>query len=253
MSRNLLQNIAGLWSPSLGPSGYTLLDRSGRGNHGTLTNMDSNDWVASPGGWALDFDGINDHVPLNRQYISAGDRFTISAWLKSGGTQNQYACPISQGHFDYQGFAFQYGFPSATTMVFIYGLANNLLWQSLTFGYLPNSNTAWVHLVVTFNGSVLATYRNGIQQATATATPQIGTFNFTIGRDTYNTDTNFRTWLGLIDDVGIWHRGLTAAEVWQLYNLQRGGLGRLAIQGPPRHAYKQMTNRRRRIICGAEC
>ena len=73
MSRNLLTGLVGAWCPSLGPSGYTLLDRSGRGNHGTLTNMDAaSDWVGTPGGWALDYDGTNDYVQLdaNNKFIS---------------------------------------------------------------------------------------------------------------------------------------------------------------------------------------
>ena len=65
MSRNILTGLVGAWCPSLGPSGYTLLDRSGRGNHGTLTNMDAgSDWLGMPGGWALDFDGTNDSVAI---------------------------------------------------------------------------------------------------------------------------------------------------------------------------------------------
>jgi len=47
----------------MGVTGATLYDVSGRGNHGTLTNMDpATDWVGSPDGWALDFDGSNDHI-----------------------------------------------------------------------------------------------------------------------------------------------------------------------------------------------
>jgi hypothetical protein len=42
-----------------------LLDRSGYGNHGTLTNMDAGtDWVGSQYGWALDFDGVDDYVSI---------------------------------------------------------------------------------------------------------------------------------------------------------------------------------------------
>ena len=44
-----------------------MIDRSGYGNHGTLTNMDpGTDWVPSGGKLALDFDVSND-------YVSVGD------------------------------------------------------------------------------------------------------------------------------------------------------------------------------------
>ena len=53
----LWRGCVGAWCPSLGPTGLTLRDWSGFGNHGTLTNMDpGTDWVLSGGRYALDFD-----------------------------------------------------------------------------------------------------------------------------------------------------------------------------------------------------
>jgi hypothetical protein len=85
MSRNILQGLIGAWCPSLGPSGYTLLDRSGRGNHGQLQNMDAgSDWVGTAGGWASDFDGTNDYVSLPS--FSIANELTISAWFYARST-----------------------------------------------------------------------------------------------------------------------------------------------------------------------
>jgi hypothetical protein len=62
---SLWDGLVGLWAPALGPTGNALFDLSGLNNHGTLTNMDpATDWVGSPGGWALGFDGIGDFVQL---------------------------------------------------------------------------------------------------------------------------------------------------------------------------------------------
>lgn len=58
---SLRQGLVGAWCPSLGPSGYTLLDRSGCGGNATLTNMDAGTaWQARQDGWWLGFDGVND-------------------------------------------------------------------------------------------------------------------------------------------------------------------------------------------------
>lgn len=38
-TNSINQGIVGAWCPSLGPSGSKLLDKSGYGNNGALTNM----------------------------------------------------------------------------------------------------------------------------------------------------------------------------------------------------------------------
>ena len=65
-SPELWRGLQGAWCPAMGNTGATLRDLSGRGNHGTLLNMDpGTDWVMSPDGPALDMDGTNDSVSLN--------------------------------------------------------------------------------------------------------------------------------------------------------------------------------------------
>jgi len=70
-------------APCLGPSGLTLRDNSGFGNHGTLTNMDAGtDWATSQGSWALDFDGVNDYVAFSNRAVSeASSGISVSAWV----------------------------------------------------------------------------------------------------------------------------------------------------------------------------
>ena len=67
----LWKGLVGLWAPTLGPTGLTLRDWSGYGNHGTLTNMDpATDYVPSEKGWALDYDGDDDFIELGTIGIS---------------------------------------------------------------------------------------------------------------------------------------------------------------------------------------
>ena len=88
----LWQGLVGAWSPCLSPPGGTILrDLSGRGNHGTLTNMDpATDWVLSGGRSALDFDGSNDYVslPINGMSVASGRVFTVSAWVSTSSSAN---------------------------------------------------------------------------------------------------------------------------------------------------------------------
>ncbi|MBU1524700.1 MAG: LamG domain-containing protein [Candidatus Omnitrophica bacterium] len=64
--------------------GTTLHDISGKNNHGTLTNMDpATDWVKTPMGSGLKFDGVNDHVLVPHTPSLSPTQFTIEAWIQT--------------------------------------------------------------------------------------------------------------------------------------------------------------------------
>lgn len=79
----------------------------------------------------------------------------------------------------------------------------------------------WYHVVFTFNGaSTGIIYLNGTSdysQITSTFSGSIqdGTSRFELGSGGWGGQTYFD---GIIDEVGIWSRDLTSAEVTQLYN-----------------------------------
>jgi len=80
----LWRGLVGAWCPFLGPTGWTLQDVSGWGNHGTLTNMDpATDWIVTDKGWALDFDGVSDAVILHAsKAIVSTEPYTIVALIQ---------------------------------------------------------------------------------------------------------------------------------------------------------------------------
>lgn len=85
----------GHWVPALGPTGVTLRDVSGRGNHGTLTTMaPATDWVVNSHGPALDFDGGDDHVSVGnlRDFGSrmATHKPSVVCWLKTTSTASEW-------------------------------------------------------------------------------------------------------------------------------------------------------------------
>jgi len=92
------KELAGMWVPALGPTGVTLRDVSGFGNHGTLTNMDPNaNWAIDNNqfapGYSLDFD--NDLTSTQRHVVIAGDpgavwdratnQLSLCAWIAPDG------------------------------------------------------------------------------------------------------------------------------------------------------------------------
>jgi hypothetical protein len=82
----LRDGLRGAWLPLLGPTGLTLWDVSGWGNHATLTNMDpAAAWGSGSAGWALAMDGVNDYatIPGNPATNMGTSDFTLSAWVRT--------------------------------------------------------------------------------------------------------------------------------------------------------------------------
>jgi len=235
---SIRDGLVGAWCPSLGPSGYTLLDRSGRGRHGALTNMDAaSDWVSAPGGWALDFDGVNDYVVLDSQSNLMSNPLTLSGWLLTSTTNNRQAVVASVTA----------GGARANWVVTVnFSNAGKLnFWQGAYGPFLDSAtvvNTGeWIHWAVTRepNGLTSHMYIDGRLDASGTSGllpqteggiygPQITAIGRTGGFNGYYMAQQCA-------DLGIWHRTLTAPEVGALYRAGQGGLGRL------------LTQRRRRV------
>ena len=230
MSRNILQGLVGAWCPSLGPSGYTLLDRSGRGNHGTLTNMDAgSDWKAQIIGWALNF---TDGQAANSNYVDCGQiaqrllsvPFTVSGWayasacggfsaIISADQSSPFAFSIRSGQLLTDGSALSITTPTGSLFHFAAVLA-------------PSRREWWL------NGKLS-------QSSTAayTVTPP-ATQRLYIGVDYLPTDTSERFWQGYLGDILIHNRALSGPEIAAAYQLGGGGLGRLLTQRAQRRVFR---------------
>lgn len=222
------QNLVGWWCPSVGATGFRLLDRSGRNNHGTLTNMANDDWVVNGGKGALDFDGSNDYVtgPGNNQPIRAW-----SFWCKPASTVN--ASSAYQAVFQTRlGSSFNYYifFGPATALI-----ANEYITLADTAtvyrasvadgGSLPS--TEWSHLAIVESGSVHAIYVNGVRKtvtlnSTSTGTPIFNALR--IGCVDGDGSGPRAFYSGQLDDIRIYNRALAATEVRQLYQIGRGNM-----------------------------
>jgi len=223
----LTDNIIGCWSPSVRGSGYLLPDLSGRGNHGTLTNMAGDDWVGASvrgvSGRELDFDGANDYIVVgtsNGLWASLTGALTVSCWIRvsnNGGLRAICAASTS-GHV--APFAVTYGFLDAGKFQ---------LWNTAAGASVASSQSIndgkWHHCVATRGGAGSFIFIDGAQsnsaagttgQTDATATLSIGRFG---GFNGYYAD--FR-----ISEVVIYNRALTATEIAELYRRGNGAIGR---------------------------
>ena len=184
------------------------LDASGQGNHGALVNMStSTSRVPGKLGQALKFDGVDDKVSFTS--TNYGTTHSVSYWINYkdtgdgvviGGGNGVYATYISD--------------PTTSGLMYysVEGAQSSLV--SVAHGGLKSGQ--WNYLTVVRDGTSVSFYKNGFQIGTTQTLPfNNALFLSTFG--SYSINTYFTTMV--LDDVRIYNRALSAAEVQQLYNM----------------------------------
>ena len=249
----LWNGCVGAWAPGLGATGYTLRDRSGYNNHGTLNNMDAGtDWVSSPGGGggvSLDLDGTNDFVLFpNAPVLQIISTITISFWanIRNNGAVSTLVSKSSIGtDGEFEVFAdFRSG---ANTLSWRPGIASNLA------GFFSGFTGIWTHYAFTCNGSgsgsTVTCHRNGRSAGTITTNAARAASVNLLGVGARSGGANFASMQ--LDDLRVYNREIKPSEV-QLLASRRG----ISYETIPALNYRVAAstgNRRRRLICGANC
>lgn len=212
----------GRWSLDEG-TGSTTADASGNADTGTLTNSPT--WsTGRVGPYALSFTGGTQSVAVNGSGVLANlytTHLTVTAWIKPAGLGGGSGGRIVDKDNNDQGW------------FFCLGLNNTLKFQSDQFSTTqPNRTSAsstialnsWQHVAATWDGSALGSgihlYINGIDvSAAGTSANGSGTAlsdtttPLTIGNRPVD---NARGFNGLIDEVRVYNRILSAAEIQAL-------------------------------------
>jgi len=220
------QNIVGRWVPSAGATGFRLIDRSGRGNHGTLTNMDpASDWVVSGGKGALDFDGTNDNVPLRADAVLWTMPFSVSVWALARNVTQNFSVFTSGNSTNANPF-FNVGFRGDSTgdpiQIQMRG-SNNV--NSVCNGSAFVANRIY-HIVGVFTSETSRTvFVDGVQGQTDTTSHTATTLDrVTIGALVRNTSVSFLN--GTVEDLMVYNVNLSESEVREIYRRGRGyGIG----------------------------
>ena len=240
----ITDNLIGLWTPSAGPTGYTLIDRSGRNNHGTLTNMAATDWAGSTvrgvAGWSLNFDGTDNVVSIggSQVYAKLATPFTASIWFFTRTFGGQYVKLLM--------------LRSDSTSAYEIGISNQTQYLGVLIGDNANyarlkTDTAstvftgaWSHVVVTYNGGTRSTAGNfavslnGVPQTLTTA----GAFSATTNATSIGLNANNNRHDGLVGEIAIADRAWAPAEAAEAYLAGNGAI------------LRRLTGRSRRRVFG---
>jgi glucose/arabinose dehydrogenase/PKD repeat protein len=187
-----------------GGSGPTLADVSGTGNNGTISGATWSTQGHSAG--ALSFDGVNDIVTVaDAPSLDLTTGMTLEAWVRPTVVTNWRTVLLKEqpGQLVYGMYANNTGNrPSAHAFV---GADQELR------GAARLTANVWTHLAATYDGATLRIFVGGSQSATLAVSGSILTSNnpLRIGGNTIWSE-----WFsGLIDDVRIYNRALTAAQI----------------------------------------
>jgi hypothetical protein len=194
-------------------AGLIAADSSGYGNDGTLVGMTGNEWKTGIHGGALEFTGTGKYVDCgNDTSLHLRGSVTISTWVKMA--PNNAAAYMGIGGklktSPYKGFALV----RHSSNVF-------RLWADNGNGEIagfdassdkPYTDTEWHHVVGVVDAGTSTLYVDGVKQT------KQGSVSLTdsgevvhIGRQYSGLDDRY--WNGLIDDVRIYYRALSAQEI----------------------------------------
>jgi len=79
----LWDGLIGCWCPFMGPQVNTLLDFSGRKNHGVMTGFTNDSWVPGPRGWALKFTATAERIVCGTSLFRMTQSRTILGRVKA--------------------------------------------------------------------------------------------------------------------------------------------------------------------------
>ncbi len=194
-------------------------DFSGEDNHGWINGSSWNKTGGINGSGAYDFDGSNDYIDCGTSNLPTGNSSrTIMFWMK----------PRAMGGYDTW---FSYGTTNTYKMFSITGGPAGTFqtlgierWGATAFQWKSNVTLdVWTHVAITLdNGKDVVMYLNGTKDKNVTYdafnTAISATVSCVIGSriDDHGGDAD-----GLIDEVRVFNRSLSASQIYAIYSDQK--------------------------------
>ena len=240
----LWRGCVGAWAPCLGPTGSTLRDWSGFGNHGTLTSMTSAAaWTPNQGRYGLSFTGSSQNVDTGNSSsfdFATGD-FSVCVWVRITTADNGIMGTFSS---ILRGWGLYIWATSPYINWIAYGATATNDSRKGTLNIVGDNR--W-HLVAANYSRVtgITTYLDGVNIGNASTLTGDLSSSQTLQLGRYPISPTFT---GQLDDVRIYNRSLSDQE-HRLLASRRG----IAYEMAPRRrssAAVASFNRRRRLLVG---
>jgi len=181
-------------------SGTTVVDASGQNNTGTGLNTT---WTAGRYGRGLAFNGSNSWVTVNSSAsLNLVNALTLEAWVSPAVSSGWRTIMMKELDAIYELYASSNKGP---------GGGVNVGGHKEVFSNTRLPTNTWSHVAVTWNGATLRLYVNGVQVASRAVA---GTLPTTSNPLRIGGNANWGEYFaGAIDEVRVYNRALSAAEV----------------------------------------
>jgi hypothetical protein len=193
-------------------------DRSGNGNHASQRNLaTSSAYARGAIGQGLQLDGTDGFI--SAPLFTPTTAYTFCHWVKA--TAEPVASAVVQTirsgsvHLN-DAFSFAWNHPVGSTDQAIAHQKADTTYEAAKFTTPLVLNT-WYHICGVWDGSELRAYLNGVNEATVTGVVDVRAPS---GQLTLGESSNVPAYFaGMLDDVRIYNRALSNAEIQQLYQL----------------------------------
>jgi len=200
--------------------GKRVRDKSGRGNYGEVRGAT---WVSggrTPGNGACRFSG-NEQEGITSSKSLHYDTFTFAVWVRSASLASGKEGLLGADNWRLVGEDGD-GEPwlSGRGLEFAYRPSAK---QRIGVGAAIPSTARWIHCVGTWDRPTISLYIDGEKvRASDIGRKSFGSGRLTIGRKVGRDVVATESLRGIVDDVMIWNRALSDAEVRQVYGLAGG-------------------------------
>lgn len=192
-------------------------DSSENGNNGDLKNG------ASVSSGRLVLDGINDYAEIsNEANFDITSQLTVSAWIKINSASG-YDTIVAKRYVDagnpWNAYIMDYNSGNKAVSLCVSTCINPGCQTCASAVGIPSTNSGWIYVTGTYDGSVIKTYVNGVLNKTVAKTGAIIVSDnpLRIGSSTGIIDF----FSGEIDKVKVYSSALSASEIVEIYDSER--------------------------------
>jgi hypothetical protein len=182
------------------------------GASGTATNAGMS-YVVGKTGQGISFNGSNNYITMgNVAAMNSLSQFSAMIWMK---TTSMSAVQTVFG----KELQFKFEIPGDGSHIMAYVAHNSGSWDCTpTLSTTVSSNT-WVHLTMTYNGTIVRLYVNGAADVTCALSGAIASSGNPYQLSGWGGGAN-EVFSGILDEVTVWNKALTAAEITKIYSRQ---------------------------------